>query len=253
MREIITPLDLLKHEGVPPERVAMPPNVVMCHQPPLVKAISERAGAKPRPDWPFQNEPYSVVDGSYRGVPFSMFISRITGAPAAALRIEELGAAGGRRFIGVNAVGSLDAGLPLGSLVVPILCYRDEGTSSHYLPCGGPAVPSDFMVRLMLDTARDLGITVTRTHHWTTDGLYRELKPQVDYYRRLGVVSVDMETSAMYAVCWLRGFQAVNLGVVCNYVTDPWKPAYLDEGFANGLKAAAELVLETLARLPEGK
>jgi hypothetical protein len=57
-------------------------------------------------------------------------------------------------------------------------------------------------------------IDVQQGVNWTTDAVYMEHKQKIDLYRRAGVITVDMELSAIFTVARVRGIQAAAIVAV---------------------------------------
>ncbi len=49
---------------------------------------------------------------------------------------------------------------------------------------------------------------------WSTDAAYRETQPEADYFRSLGVKTVDMESAGLFAVGQVRGVETASIFVV---------------------------------------
>ena len=125
------------------------------------------------------------------------------GAPFAAAMVEELIARGARNIIVFGSCGVLDEQLAAGHYIVPTESYRDEGTSYHY------AAPADY-IRLrnaekVAEVLTGHGIPFIKSRIWTTDGLYRETRKNAAARLADGCIAVDMECSALQAVCDHRG------------------------------------------------
>lgn len=136
------------------------------------------------------------------GRPFGLYQTLMGGAVSAAM-VEEVIAHGAKKILLFGSCGSLSQSLPDGALLVPTAAYRDEGVSYHYLP------PADYIA---LPTAEEtsailtrLGIAHRQTRTWTTDGLYRETRRNMDRRKEEGCLCVDMECASMAAVCQYRG------------------------------------------------
>jgi uridine phosphorylase len=124
------------------------------------------------------------------------------GAPFAAAMVEELIARGARNIIVFGSCGVLDERLAAGHYIVPTEAYRDEGTSYHY------AAPADY-IRIrnadkVAEVLSDRNIPFVKSRIWTTDGLYRETRGNTAARLADGCIAVDMECSALQAVCDLR-------------------------------------------------
>jgi uridine phosphorylase len=151
------------------------------------------------------------------------------GAPVTALLMEELIARGAERFLALGHVGSLQPDVELGDLVVVDRALRDEGTSHHYLDAGAyvDATPA------LCDRLEAALNGAEETYHtgptWTTDAVYRETIPEIERYREDGIVTVDMEAAAVFAVAARRGVDAGALFTIGDHL-DPsgWEPRFAE-------------------------
>jgi len=165
------------------------------------------------------------------------------GAPNAALYVEELRALGARRFLVVGMAGSLQPSVEVGSLVVCTKAFRDEGTSHHYARGGSFAYPTRRLVdrlRASLDRHR---LPYVAGPSWTTDAPYRETVAEVRAYRARGVVTVEMEASAVFSVARCLRAEAAALFVVSDRLDERgWEPRFHDSrpGLKRALRAAIE-------------
>ena len=89
--------------------------------------------------------------------------------------------------------------------MIPTAAYRDEGTSYHYV------APADYIKIKNADIVKqfmeenELPYVLGKT--WTTDAFYRETKNNFEKHRADGCISVEMECSAVQAVCDFRGLE----------------------------------------------
>lgn len=121
------------------------------------------------------------------------------GAPGTVALIEEVHQIlGTKNFISFGSCGTLDT-LSHGHCIIPTEAYRDEGTSYHYAPA------SDYISVKNADKVREvfdrLGIPYICGKTWTTDAFYRETVTHRDERKAEGCICVEMECSAMQAVC----------------------------------------------------
>jgi len=183
-----------------------------------------------------------IDQGSYRGKPMNL-IRFPPGAPMAAATLEEAIACGGRSFLIIGLAGTLQD-LPVGSFVIPTEAIREEGTSYHYLPPEVPVHPSERLVRALEEACAAQGITPALGTSWTTDAPYRELVSKVERFRRAGVLTVEMEAAALFAVAKVRQVEVALLLVVSDQLGESWKPAFFAKKVAENLKKAARIALE---------
>ncbi|MBO7528131.1 MAG: nucleoside phosphorylase [Clostridia bacterium] len=107
-------------------------------------------------------------------------------------------------FIIFGAAGSLNKEISYGKIMVPTYAYRDEGTSYHYIK------PQDYIkvknAGIVAKFLKDNNIPYVKGKTWTTDSFYRETENNINKRKNEGCISVEMECSAMQAVCDFRGF-----------------------------------------------
>ncbi len=134
-----------------------------------------------------------------------LYLTRI-GASASAATLEEVIATLGiRKLVVFGSSGILDPQIAGGRIIVPTSAYRDEGTSYHYAP------PSDYIelpqAPKLAALLSQLGVDHVAGKVWTTDAFYRETLANVEKRRSEGCIAVDMECSALQAVCSFRGIE----------------------------------------------
>ncbi len=131
------------------------------------------------------------------------------GAPAIAALVDQFSAFGVRRFASIGMAGGLQENLSAGSLVLSTGAIRGEGVTRHYLP-------EEESVEASQEMADGVGVILKKGNHpyfhgltWTTDAPFRELRRDVLAYQQRGVLAVDMEAAAMYAVAKANGLPAL--------------------------------------------
>lgn len=138
------------------------------------------------------------------------------GAPFAVLVAEELFASGCRFLVSITSAGQL---VPAASsppyFVLIERALRDEGTSYHYLP------PSDYIAirEDALSVARRVQTVVPNMcagDTWTTDAPFRETEAAIAFARGEGLLAVEMETAALYALAQSKGYPIACFAHVTN-------------------------------------
>jgi uridine phosphorylase len=142
------------------------------------------------------------------------------GAPVTAMTVEELGSLGVTQFLILGIAGGLDPALSLGDLVLCTRAVRDEGTSHHYLPDSVYAYPDRKLTRSLQTIIEQLGIACAMGPTWTIDAPYRETLEEVRIYRNAGVLTVEMEASALFAAAKRRGAEAAAVFAVSDKLAD---------------------------------
>ena len=171
------------------------------------------------------------------------------GAPGTITQCEELVASGTRDLIGVGFAGALSPDLRPGDVVVCDGAVRDEGTSHHYAPPELRAVPSASLSRWLRVALRGADVACRVGPSWTTDAPYRETAAELRHYRRRGVLTVDMEASALFIFGRVRRCRTAAVFVVSDVLSeDGWEPRFRD--VRPRLEAVATAVLRALTTNP---
>jgi len=143
-------------------------------------------------------------------------IGRVVGASFAVLVAEELFASGCQLLISITSAGQI---APLGVPPYVVLlerALRDEGTSYHYLP---PSRYSELRADLdtLIQSAWDQTLLpLHRGASWTTDAPFRETEAAIAAYRAEGIVAVEMEAAALYALAQAKRYPLVCFAHVTN-------------------------------------
>ena len=145
----------------------------------------------------------------YKDVEITFFMAHVS-APRIADDIEELKLHGVDTFIIFGNCGVLDKNIEDCSIIIPTLGYREEGTSYHYVPASETIEMNPKYQDEFIDILKSKNFDYTKGYTWTTDAPYRETREKIDYFKEKGCVCVEMEGTAIAAVC-----QRLNL----NYFT----------------------------------
>src|SRR2546425_12256282 len=131
-------------------------------------------------------------------------VGRVVGAPFAVLVAEELFASGCQLLISITSAGQiLSMGRPPYVVLIES-ALRDEGTSYHYLP-PSPYSHLASALREMLCTAWDhTRVPLAVGASWTTDAPFRETEEMIAVCRKQGILAVEMEAAALYALAQAR-------------------------------------------------
>jgi uridine phosphorylase len=163
-------------------------------------------------------------------------------APYSAADLEFLISAGARQILFLNGAGSLNPNIQAGNILLPQQLLREEGTSYHYALPGiilsTNAKLNDHIVR----AADKLQIDLVRGDHWTTDAIYRETFGKIERYRERGIISVDMELSALAGVAYFRRCELSAILVVTDIASrsHTWEDTRKAQ-FIRGIQQAAQI------------
>jgi uridine phosphorylase len=139
--------------------------------------------------------------------------------------------------------------LPIGSTVLVEGAEREDGTSHHYLPMG-EVVAADAELAARLErslVAR--GAQPVRGRTWTIDAPYRETVGGVRRHREAGVLVVEMEAAAIFAVARVRGIRAALAVAVSDELFDAWNPGFGHADYLAALLRAADAAMDAAAVL----
>jgi uridine phosphorylase len=232
--------------GISVDALSVAPVMVVSWSPRVVRTLAKQIGAEPLPHQGEDREP-GLFTGEIAGRRVSLACAPV-GAPGTIAMMEEMIARGARLFLGLGLAGSLQPAAPVGSLLIPTHCVREEGTSLHYITDDEDIKPDPGLVALLSKAAHAAGEQVLAGGQWTIDAPYRELVTKIDAYRAQGVLGVDMETSAMYALGRFHGVAVCNLLVVSDELWETWRPAFGTPELRTAMERAQQLVLQLLER-----
>ncbi len=149
------------------------------------------------------------------------------GAPVAVALLEELIAFGVNNFISIGEAGTLQPNLNVGDIVLCTKALRDEGCSYHYLPPSKYAFPDKKLTSELEKTLKEMNIPFVKGPTWTIDTPYRETKAEVEKYKKEGVLTVEMEASALFAVGKVRKVKVASLFTISDHLGElSWEPKF---------------------------
>lgn len=176
------------------------------------------------------------------------------GCPSTAIAVEELVRVGVTSFIRVGSSAGLQPGVRPGDLLVSEGALRNDGTTAAYVHPGYPAVPDLEITRTLDTVAREL-VAGTETSVYSginasDDAFYAETPEWIAELNRMGVLNVEMESSALYVVARLRGVRA---GMICSTSSNLFDGTSLygdvKKALKDGWMRSIEAALETAVRL----
>ena len=154
------------------------------------------------------------------------YMSPIT-APIAATLIDEMRVCGGfNKIISFGSCGVLQPDVVNNRVIVPTECYRDEGLSYHYME------PTDYIkinnADKLAEMFEQLQVPYIKGRNWTTDAIYMETENKINKRVAEGCLSVEMESSALQALCNYRNLDFYNYFFAGDIVSDEkWNRARL--------------------------
>jgi uridine phosphorylase len=175
------------------------------------------------------------------------------GCPSTAIAAEELARVGVTSMIRVGSTAALQPGIQPGDLVISQGSYRNDGTSDAYVPKGYPAVP-DLEIALGLErAARELAadndFAVHAGLNVTDDAFYAESPEWTAQMSGLGLLNVEMESSALFVVARQRGFRAAMICAVSSNLVEGASVYETHDRLAAGWHHSIEVALRTAVAL----
>ncbi|MEM0156761.1 MAG: nucleoside phosphorylase [Thermoplasmataceae archaeon] len=181
-----------------------PENVIFVYSNNLAEMIAQDLGLEPI-DQPYGQKIFvRNFSDSNRSIYLMM---PGAGAPMTATVADELHSMGAMNFLILGIAGSLSPKLKVNDIVLCRKAVRDEGVSHHILPPALYDYPSPDLVAHIRTGMRNSGIKFTAGPTWTVDFPYAETAEELKEYRSLGVLTVEMEAAALFAVGKARRFR----------------------------------------------
>ena len=158
-----------------------------------------------------ENREYKLVNATYEGVDLTICSTGI-GCPSAAIAVEELSNVGVETFIRVGTTGALQADVEIGDMVVATGAAKNEGTSKRYEAVEYPAVPDYDVLTSLVDSAEANDEEVHVGPIVSDDAFYNESDEYVDAWSEAGLLCVEMEAAALFALARRKGLAS---GAIC--------------------------------------
>ena len=140
----------------------------------------------------------------YKDSEILLFMAGVS-APHIAGDLEEIAYHGVDTFIIFGNCGVLDESIEDCGIIIPNRALRDEGTSFHYMAPSRDVLLNKNYVKEFKEVLNEFGFDYVEGATWTTDAFYRETRDKVNKRRAEGAITVEMEASALQAVCDFRG------------------------------------------------
>ena len=212
-RRYVTPSSDFAHHGFDPGRFDMGKACLVTFSSSLFHEVLERVQVVDDDfRWPYETTPLKICttpSGKRFGVHFPSY-----GGVRIANSLEQLAACGYQYVLGLGLGGTPQEDVEIGNVVLLEGAVRGDGVSRYYAPVEFPAV-ADFDLTVML--AEKLRVNGESFHvgvSFGTDALYREVDTLVGRLRSLGVLTIDLESSAFLTVGRRLGLKCCWAGVI---------------------------------------
>lgn len=170
------------------------------------------------------------------------------GAPGFAMALDVLIALGVKEFIFIGLAGSLQEEVQPADIVLCDEALCDDGTS----PCYTAEQTASANKTVLAKLARTLKKNKVNFHtgrNWSTDAIFRETKEEVVHYQKHDVLTVEMETAALYAICKRRKARAVACYVISDCLYNyKWEPHSREPAIWKGMEILYDNALAVLGK-----
>src|SRR5579883_813314 len=170
-------------------------------------------------------------------------VGRTVGASFAVLVAEELFACGCQLLVSITSAGQL---VRLGQPPYVVLierAWRDEGTSYHYVPPAPYAFLAPGLREQLVAGWDTASLPLCVGTSWTTDAPFRETEAMLAWGREQGMLAIEMEAAALYALAAARNYQIVCFAYITNQMAQA--EGDFEKGIANGSRTALEIIRQT--------
>lgn len=186
-----------------------------------------------------------LYKATYKDLSFGI-IGCAVGASYAVLLAEQLFVSGCKLLISITSAGKISTTATSDYILINET-LRDEGTSYHYVPKGETCQLDSALLDKLEALTTDKGLSIQIGKSWTTYAPYRETASSIAYAEQIGVHSVEMEASALYALA-----KAKSLNIICfAHLTNSMAQEHGDfeKGAENGSITSLQVIYRTASIL----
>ncbi len=221
--------------------------LILVYQPALLEAVASQPGVRPVANG-FGGQTLLIPPSAADGLPVLLCGGFGIGAPMVSAILEEWIAFGIQRVVSIGIAGGLQRDLPIGAIALVDRAIRDEGVSHHYLPGDRDARPNAALSAQLGEELGRLGVSPRVGPTWTIDAPYRETVAELRHYQAEGVLTVEMEASALCAVAEVRGVALATAFTVSDSLAElVWNPQFRSEEVRVGLMTLYRAAVEVLS------
>ena len=221
----------------------VPVGVIFCYDKRLMQYLIEKHNAKPVDGF---NGMHLLSDTNNKIAVMGNFG---IGAPVAVVHLEELIAFGVKNFVSIGMAGTLQKDLKIGDLIVCDKAIRDEGTSHHYIKTGKYAYASKEQTQKIKLSLKKHNLNFVTGTSWTIDAPYRETVEEARQYQKEGVLTVEMEASALFTVAKFRNVDIGAIFTISDSLAElKWVPKFHTKKVDKGLEVLYQVALDVLLK-----
>lgn len=169
------------------------------------------------------------------------------GAPALAIKMEELVVLGTKRFVAVGTAGGLMNQHEIADFVFCPKALAEDGVAHLYLPSHQSSIEADReMLSEWADFTKERALPQFHpAMAWSFSALFRETVEDVLRVNKLGCSVVEMEAATLYAIGKDKKVQTLSLFVISDLITqENWTPRLREPAVKEKLHQLADWALE---------
>lgn len=224
----------------------VPKGVVLIYHNSLLKQIEESGSLRLIPDV-FAGKFYILEQA---GVTIGVCGGFGIGPSPVVTVMEELVAIGVKNFLSIGTAGGLQKTLKIGNVAMCDKAIRDEGVSHHYLESSKYSYTSETLTAAFKRELTKANLDPVVGSTWTIDAPYRETVEELRNYQAEGVLTVEMEASALAAVAQYRNVEFATAYAISDSLADlVWNPSFSSPDTAGNLKKIYDAALATIIQL----
>jgi uridine phosphorylase len=171
-----------------------------------------------------------------------------TGAGAVGTQIQNLIYLGVRRFVSIGTAGGLVDSLEPGRIVLITSAVRDEGVSHHFLPPARYIEPDERLTGQLREALAVRQTAAIEGKTWTAAVPYRMTAQEIREYTSEGVITIEMEAAAVFAIAKAQGAESASAVVVTDITTPAGRVREGWRASNAGLLQLVEAALDALRR-----
>jgi uridine phosphorylase len=211
----------------------------------LVDYLRDTHCAKRHPTWACYHTALDTF--VYEGIEFGV-IGRVVGASFAVLVAEELFASGCELLISITSAGQIISLDNPPYVVLIEKALRDEGTSYHYLPPSPYSYLHPGLREAIYYAWDNTNVPLYLGSSWTTDAPFRETEEMIQTCRKKGILTVEMEAAALYALAEVKQYKIICFAHVTNQMGQT--EGDFEKGQAQGSLTALRILTQTARAFP---
>jgi uridine phosphorylase len=173
--------------------------------------------------WPYSTTPLKLCR-TKRRKRFTIHFPSY-GSTRIANSLEQLSACGIKYVFGLGLCGTLQQHIGIGDIILLEGSVRGDGVSRYYAPLEFPGVADFELTARIKEKLVEHGESYHMGLSFGTDALYREERSLIKLMKELGVISIDLESSAFLTVGRILGLKCCWVGVVSDRLMEYDSPS----------------------------